>query len=371
MADKWQDVQLPYTLNDLATLSRPNNYLGFIHADGNGMGDLVQQQQSEAEYRRFSSRVSYSMRAALWLTLQTHFPDPRPHQDVRYAPFELIALGGDDVILVTVADQAVPVALTLGRWFQHISLRLADLPESEITLESALAKGREAKPSLAKRLTDEEKAKAFTLSAGVVIAHPGQPILNLEERARELLHRAKRSHAGQAAIDFHVISNPVLRSLEDIRREEYTRHKARLTGRPMTFDDLDKLLRHILAFKEGDEAGRLPHNKLNALYEALFTGQNAAEFEAFFLLSRLNPAQQAKLEAFFAEFGISTQRTPDLNTPVLPWGLDEEDNVFTVFADLIELYEFTQANIRPEPSPAPEPSTNLTTEEEGDGSIQD
>ena len=100
---EWEDALLPYDLNDLAGLSRPNNYLGFLYADGNGLGDLVQQQQTKGGYIRFSRRVSRSTSAALWLALQMHFPEPRKGQDGRYAPFELIAVGCDDVILVTVA----------------------------------------------------------------------------------------------------------------------------------------------------------------------------------------------------------------------------------------------------------------------------
>lgn len=364
---EWEDALLPYDLNDLARLSRPNNYLGFLYADGNGLGDLVQQQQTEDEYRRFSRRVSCSTRAALWLALQMHFPEPRAGQDGRYAPFELIALGGDDVILVTVADQAVPLALTLGRLFQHISAALAGLPADKITLEEALEAGRKAWDALDNPPEGED---VFTLSSGVVIAHPGQPILNLEEQARELLHRAKRFCRGQAATDFHVVSSPVLRSLDDIRREEYVRHRAHLTGRPMTVERAETVLRHILAFKEGDESQRLPHNKLNALYQALFAGQDAAEFEAFFLLSRLRQDQKRKLEAFFAEFDISAERSGDLSIPVLPWGLDEENKVFTVFADLIELYEFTHAGALPGRIETTSP-TPSTPEEDSNESVQD
>lgn len=343
-ADKrslWRNAELPFTLDVLAALSRPDNYLGFVYADGNNLGDRVQQQDSEAEYRRFSKRVSFSLRAALWLALQTHFPEPRQHQQTQYAPFELIALGGDDVILMTVADQAIPLALTLGRFFEHISAALADLSETEMKLDKALAAGRAVQNNLDGPPQSED---VFTLSSGVVIAHPGQPILNMEEQARALLRQAKSEHSGRAAIDFHVVSSPVLRSLDAIRQQEYVRDDAHLTSRPMTVEDAEKLLRHILVFKGGDETEAVPQSKLNALYQSLFAGRDAAEFEAFFLLSRLRETQKEKLKAFFADFDIYAQRP---TTPVLPWGVDDDNNIYTVFGDLIELYEFIHPGALP------------------------
>ena len=333
-----ETARLPADLDDLAKLSRPDNYLGFLYADGNGLGDRVQQQTSEDDYRRFSRRVSFSLRAALWLALQEHFPSPRNEE----APFEIIALGGDDLILATVADKVVPLAITLGERFTQISAGLAGLAADQITLDAALAVGRH--DGVERTAADEKEA--FTLSFGIVIAHPGQPILSLEQRARELLRSAKAGFPGQAALDFHVVSSPVLRDLRDIRDEEYRvgdeDEAVYLTGRPLTLAQAASLLQHIISFKEGGEAEALPRNKLHALYAALFAGRDAATFETFFLRSRLNQRQDEKLRAFFKAFGIIEQPA-ESHAHALPWGRDARDRVFTVFSDLIELYEFTPA----------------------------
>jgi len=242
----------------------------------------------------------------------------------------------------------VPLAITLGRLFQHISAGLAALPLRDLTagsaLETALAVGRRALDHLADVPSGQE---VLTLSCGVVISHPGQPIQNLELRARELLSNAKREFRREAALDFHVVSTPVLRNLEEIRREEYRLKEANrtqpayLTRRPLKLDDAARLLCYVRQFKAGGEGEALPRNKLNALYQALFTGQDAASFEAFFLRSRLNATQRAKLDAFFKDFGILTDRTAQDEGPLFPWGKDAKGRTFTVFGDLIELYEFT------------------------------
>jgi hypothetical protein len=331
----WQETILPDDLEELAKLSQPDNYLGFLYADGNGLGDLVQRQHTEEDYRRFSRRVSFSLQAALWLALQQHFPAPRQKQ---VAPFELIALGGDDVILVTVADQVVPLAITLGQLFQRISAALANVPAKELSLEHALEAGRQPSGTIGSAPADE----AFTLSSGIVIAHPGQPIHNLELRARELLRSAKRAYPGQAALDFHVVSSPVLRDLADIRREEYEVDKALLTSRPLTLPQAEKLLHRIRSFKNGGEAAEFPRNKLHALYQALFAGRDAAVFETFFLRSRLGKEQQVMLKDLFNDFGIATARPTDPNTPLPPWGRNAHGDVFTVVGDMVELYEFVR-----------------------------
>lgn len=312
---RWENARLPENLSKLAELAHPNNYLAFLYADGNGLGQLVQQQKSKAGYQALSRRISTALRQALWYALKTHFPRPRGHEQ-QQVPFEVIALGGDDLILVTVADQALSLAVTLGRLFEQFS-------RSAPTADDGL-----------------------TLSLGVVIAHPGQPILNLEQQARKLLRSAKREYPGQAAIDFHIVSTPILNDLDQIRAAAYTMRpnagtQIHLTRRPFTLCEMEQLLDHVWACKEGGEQEAIPRNKLHTLYQALFAGEEAAEQEAFFLRSRLNPAQQRKVDAFFAAFGIQ-MHTKAVNAPRLPWGRKNGD-LFTPFGDLVEIYEFIHA----------------------------
>lgn len=332
----WDDARLPEELSELAALSRPDNYLGYLYADGNGLGKLVQQQSSVDDYRRFSRRVSYSLQAALWLALQQHFPSPIKG----IAPFELIALGGDDLILVTTADRVMRLAWTLSKLFQQISAGLDRVQDpDQMTLAQALAIGRKTIPNLGR---EPVSGQAFTLSVGIVIAHPGQPVLNLQVRAAELLNLAKREFPGQAALDFHVVSSPVLRDIDAIRAEEYVVEQARLTGRPMLTENIDRLVHHILEFKAGGEEASLPRSQLYALYAALYRGQDAASFEAFFVRSRLNQKQRQKLDNFFADFGLATPNVYDFDKTLPPWGQDpaRDPKTFTTLGDLMELYEF-------------------------------
>lgn len=337
-ADRWLSAELPETTDDLAALSRPANYLGFLYADGNSMGSRLQKCQSAVDYRRFSRQVSYSLRAALWLALKTHFPGPVNDK----APFEVIALGGDDLILLCAADRVLPFAITLSKLFTRISTRLADV--TAIDDNRVRQAGEWALDHLDEPV---DAGDPLTLSCAAIIAHPKQPILNLEKEALQLLSRAKRAYPNQAALDFHVVSSPVLRDMRDIRRDEYQLDKeTHLTARPLLLDETEKLLRHVSQIKGGGEGDALPRNKLNALYQSIFSGQEAAAFETFFLYYRLGRKQRQKLDAFFQAFGIATP--PTANKQGMPWGTRHRnganDGTFTLLADLAEIYDFIPAS---------------------------
>jgi hypothetical protein len=328
---RWENSRLPENLTALAALSRPGNYLALLYADGNGLGELVQQQTSKAGYKALSDRISKALHNALWHALKQHFSEPRGPE--HHVPFELIALGGDDLILITVADRALPLALTLSRLFTEYSRPDASVTGTDITHNAAGAAPDNA---------------GLTLSFGVVIAHPGQPILNLEQQARNLLRNAKRRYPGQAAIDFHIVSTPILHDIDQIRNEAYTLKQngitiAHLTSRPLLLNDLWVLLDHTLRFQTGGEDAAVPRNKLHALYQAIFAGEAAAEQEAFFLRSRLNSAQWAKFDAFFAKYKI-TQCSQVSAGAALPWG-QGDDALYTPFVDLVELYPFVHPEL--------------------------
>lgn len=338
----WQDAELPETTDRLAALSRPNNYLGFLYADGNSMGSHLQQCTEDHQYRQFSQRVSHSLRAALWLALDSNFPNGPVNGAT---PFEVIALGGDDLILLCAADRVLPVAVTLSKLFTRISSLLAKVDDFD--LDMIHEAGQRAFYDWDESLAEKD---ALTLSCAAVIAHPKQPILNLEQEALQLLSTAKRAYPGRPAIDFHIVSSPVLRSVTDIRRDEYQLDdETHLTARPLSVTEMEKLLTRIADIKSGSEENAVPRNKLNALYQALFTGQESAAFETFFLYYRMREGQRAKLAAFFNDFDIPT--TPSPEGLGMPWGKRQRNGVegetFTALADLAELYEFVQ----PDPPP--------------------
>jgi hypothetical protein len=313
----WTRATFPRDLSELGTLSRPENYLAFIYCDGNQMGTHLREMadQDQDAYAAFSRQVSESIRKAAVSALSDYFPDPQPVAGGRLvAPFEVLVIGGDDLILVSVADRAVELALALCQRFQAET---------------------------------RERGNEMSMSAGVVLAHVGQPILSLELRSRELLRRAKdhaikvsrtRQQVGAppdvGAIDFLVVTDPTLNPIQQVRHQQYWGDEERLwrTQRPYTLERLSMMVEHIRRFKGGLEGESFPRNKLNSLYQALFKSKSQATFETLVVTWRLSRSQREKLLSFAADFDFLSE---------LPWGYDDAEHWHsTALADLVELYDF-------------------------------
>jgi hypothetical protein len=315
---EWSQAAFPADLTELGTISRPANYLAFTYCDGNALGQHIHGMPDAEAYASFSKDVSDSLRRATVSALSDCFPQPQPGGDGRrIAPFEVLIIGGDDLVLVSAADRALELILTICRRFQA----------------ETRAKGHEV-----------------SMSGGVVFAHIGQPILSLEMRSRELLRQAKDRAVEErvaalaadtepevGAIDFLVTSSPTLNPIQRIRHQEYWRSQDQSwrTQRPYTLDELTALVEHVRKFKSGNGAEVFPRNKLNELYQALFKPRDQATFETMLVTWHLSRAQRQKLLDFAADLGFRDQ---------FPWGHDDTEHTYsTALADLIELYDFVPA----------------------------
>lgn len=312
---EWAEAIFPRDLSELGTVSHPENYLAFIYCDGNQMGAHLRKMADAEAYADFSAQVSESVRRATVSALSDCFPQPtRTQNGSLVAPFEVLLIGGDDLILVSAADRALELALAVCQRFQ----------------EETSERGREV-----------------SMSGGIVFAHAGQPILSLEQRSRELLRQAKNHAIEEAraasasngplevgALDFLVTTNPTLNPIQQIRLNDYWRseEKTWLTQRPYTLDRLAALVHHIRVFKGAGKGEAFPKNKLNAIYQALFKSKSQATFETMVVTWHLSREQRQMLLDFARDFGFLDE---------LPWGRDKTTHTYsTALADLIELYDF-------------------------------
>jgi hypothetical protein len=334
----WAGAWLPDELDHLGRLSRPANYLGFIHADGNRMGDhlhdflralrdrKLSDLELEDKYDQFSQAIAKSTVDALAEALHRAFSRPPESDDEARVPFDNVLLAGDDVILLVAAHQALDVAADFCTGFQQ-----------RMTAAAA-------------RLGYD---RAITISAGVVLANASQPILYLRRQAEELLKRAKRLSAEKLAegqpvstVDFTVVTTPVLRPLQTIRDQDYVirerDRKLRLTRRPYMADDLRDMLalgRRLKGVSRDENAPAdleqrsYPRSQLHALYEAIFQGYDQASLQGARALMRVSHHQQALLQQFADRFAS--------NRP-LPWGPAATDSadLSTAFTELVELHDF-------------------------------
>lgn len=232
------------TSHDLDGISKHSRrFVGLIYADGNSVGEQVARLTSISAYRRFARRMVRANEAAVARAL-TRFIRP----DKGVWPFEIITIGGDDVLLFVPADLALEIAADIAK-------------------------------SFADDMYEPDADRQISLSVGVLLMPDSTPIRFARDLVEQLLdsakQRSKREGVG-STIDFMalkattMIANRVesYRSvaLQRGRRHDHAetpRSTLRLTQRPYTLKQLQQFLEACRALK----AARFPRSQLYQLRE--------------------------------------------------------------------------------------------------------
>lgn len=327
---------VPQDFNQIADHSRPRNYIGFIYADGNRMGETIKHmgamfrddKAARQAYTAFSLIVDQATReAAVQAVLEEvgSYEGTTPRDEpARFVPAEFVLAGGDDLILVVPAHAALRVAAHFISLFQERTKELQKEWVQRGDLAACFARN------------------GLTTSAGVVLAHTSYPASQLMDLAGELMKLAKRKAADLAerkniiegTLDFIVLHAAGSERVKERRQTEYTlpvvkgRRTVRLTERPYTATETFKLLERIRALKEFD----VPRTKLKALYPVLFQSVIQAQFDALRIMERLKAT------------GVLEKNLPlqELvkELPIFPFREDNSTTWTTPLSELIELYDF-------------------------------
>lgn len=300
----------PEDLTQLGQLSRPPDYIGFVYADGNQMGELLSQMSALLDYRKLATGLDKLIRDSVKDSLKQH-----PLHGGAIQPYDQLLVGGDDLMLVTTGDFALEAALDIARRFEAGS--------------SAVA------------------GRMLTLGIGVVLAHASFPIAAFQRLASQLLKNAKRRCAEQqyatSAIDFMVVTAAGSSDVATFRAEALTEkafvfphgdRKVRMTQRPYTIEQASNLLGHARAFKQA----KFPRSQLQFLYEGLFHSQVEAVYRWGKVAGRVKDDHRKLMDNFYSEFGDTAPSLP-------PWRRDidviNNTDVFTsALGDLVEIYPF-------------------------------
>jgi CRISPR-associated protein Cmr2 len=305
-------------------------YVGFVYADGDRVGALLDACRSPAQYKATSDALHDVTKRAVFralaeLTCSTQVKrveydrngDPvLPPVEKIIHPFEIITIGGDDVLLIVPADVALPLAVCICEFF-----------------------GREIASQLPFK-------KTATMSAGVVIADAHNPVRVMRDVAKQLLEQSAKVHTHDAhtpSVDFLVLKSQSMlrRDVDDLRSTypiklpgEGVRSALRLTGAPYSLDEMKTLLRILRRMRRAN----FPASQLYLLVEALHDGQERGSL--FFLY------QQARLCE--RETGVVLREIEeawhfDDKTDPVPWNLvrgdrDEAVKYTSILPDLAELY---------------------------------
>ena len=305
----WEGKNRPEDFGDLGEMSKPKNYMGLIYADGDSMGKALANCENLDEVKKFSEAVDGAIYQSMQKAILNYL---RPEHTHKYFPFDILMLGGDDLVMVTTAHKALEVSMEITKRFSE--------------------------------LTETCLGEPMTLSVGVAIAHakfPFSSLLRLAEQAlkftkKEALKRKRQEKTEQmrGLINFIVVSNSNSLDFDSYYRETLSDDDQNIyrTLRPYNLADLQYIIETIRRLKKDD----FPRGKLEGLRDAIFQSRNQSVLEGLMFFSRTKDKEHRQLfNDFLRHFST------DMFLPDFPWFKVGED-YYSPFLDLVDLYDFIE-----------------------------
>lgn len=354
-----QSLQEARSLREIGNASK--GFVAYIYADGNNMGGYIQKIKTAEQYQNFSKVVFEATEQSVYHALAHHL---RPHRleniddaetkgrDGNFVhPFEILTIGGDDVMLVVPAHKALAIAKTISEEFERILL----------TLDPSFGVSSEQPPQAIHRYRPAQATApqcALSMSAGVLITALDTPIYYAENLTNQLLKSAKKKakqlkqehsyHGG--TIDFLVMKSITMLSSKVAEFRESGlmidgKPKLKLYGAPYTLHEIGGLLETAKALKNSG----FPRSQLYQIRSLLERGKNTAMLNYRYFRVRLAQEQQALLKDSF-EAAWCQPQNPDNKGNLAPWMSlkDDSGTIYeTIWRELIDLYPFIDEQEHP------------------------
>jgi len=364
------DIHPPQDIGEISQASSPGRYIGVIYADGNNVGRLIATLRAPQNYHETSNILRDAAKQAVFKALADYLVPALVRSergDSRWIhPFEILAIGGDDLFLIVPGSLAFDIALAIGYNFEA---KLAKkLPPVNQAVASDSFMQRYGAETL---LQTAPYTPSIGLSAGVIIAQENAPIFFLRDLVEELLKKAKdrakqnaSNHYYSGAVDFMVLKSitMVTDSIKAFRKaalgdqgKESTR---RLTARPYTWHEFAGLLATIRALKQA----HTPRSQLYRLRRVLDAdaspGIITSVMEYLYTRARLRGAPAAQLMTYIEHYWCHGPTFAGGRKGMPPWlPLGDTDAWETIWPDLLEAYDMV-------PEVGPEAAYALVPEDE-------
>ena len=195
--------KIPYNIGNL---TNHNNWIAVIHADGNGLGNVVMKiGANEKEYCEFSRQLDVSTQCAAYAAFAKISTS-----DCKKYPIRPVILGGDDITVICRADLALPFCNEF-------------LSEFKRQTQSRLG-------NILKRNEVFEDADYLTACAGIAFIKSNYPFFYGYSLANSLCEDAKRtaknnrpaSLSTPSCIMFHKVQDSFVIDYKDITQRELT-----------------------------------------------------------------------------------------------------------------------------------------------------
>ena len=331
----------PNDLADIAAASDKENYLAFIYADGNNMGGYLEEIASPAQYRQFSERVFVAMQKAAFEALAKYL---KPTNE-NIHPFEIVSIGGDDLLLIVPGSNAFEIVHEIGTNFDNQFNSLAKFRGIE---KEKLCQSQRYQAS---DWSDKQKMQpVFSMSLGFVIAEEHTPVAFLEHLTDSLLKSAKskaktliKDKIGYrgGTVDFLVLKSisMITSNLSDFRKNAYnTETENSLTMRPYTLHELSGFIETVKNLKTEE----FPRSQLYQLRESIKLGRATSTLDYLYFRSRLKEGKDKLLQTQIEQSWHGASNSNNLGPWYQKLKADEKDKkkYETLLLDIIEAYEF-------------------------------
>ncbi len=362
---KPKEVKEALNLTEIGNHSQ--GFVAYIYADGNNMGGYIQKIRTPQAYQDFSEDISLATEESVYIALATHLHPhrlenltPEPGSPDRNGtivhPFEIITIGGDDVLLIVPANKALDIAKTIGEEFERILLEIGGMnPEKKYIISSPEIISTSIIPHRYQGKTAEPSQCLLSTSMGVLITAKATPIYYAKQLTEQLLKSAKsrakelkKQNYYGGTVDFLVmksvtmISSKISSFREQGLNKSFTEKQSlKLYAAPYTLHELGGLIKTAEALKQSG----FPRSQLYQIRTLLERGKNTAILNYRYFRVRLGAKEQELLKVQFEEAWC---RAKTNNGNLAPWMFkaDEKKSIYeTIWRDLVDIYPFTEESV--------------------------
>jgi len=339
-----------------------NGFVGYIYADGNNMGQHIREKiHTPEDYQQFSQDIFKATEQSVYWALGKHLepfyytPSAKSSRDnkdpVWIHPFEIITIGGDDVLIIVPANKALEIAQSIGERFEEILAQTGrySLPPNE-TKRPAAAYHRY------KGDTAPRSQSRLSISSGVLITAENTPIYYAFNLVSQLLKSAKKKakdlkekgYLG-GTVDFLTLKAVTMISsnIESFRNEGLTvrfserQQELKLYAAPYTLHELNGLIETVRAVKKSG----FPRSQLYQIRSLLEQGKRTAILNYRYFRIRLSKDEQRLLESNFEAAWCEAETNQGNLAPWLTAKRKEDKTIYeTLWRELVELYEFIEVS---------------------------
>ncbi|MCG2738575.1 MAG: hypothetical protein L6265_06890 [Thermoplasmatales archaeon] len=301
---------------NLDELTGNSNYYAFIYADGNDIGALLEEIKTPAQYRHFAEKLKdateKSVYEALYETLD------KEKIKLKDLSFEIINIGGDDVIIIIAKPLAFKFSILLLKRFEENTKKIA-------------------------KELDKKDFTQLTMSLGMAICKTKYPVYYAEKIAESLLKeaktKAKERKPPKSAINYiYLTANIASESGKDLLDMYYTKNKKNaklsLIMRPYTLDVFNSIYEKA---KEIHQEKLLASTQGKAFQQILEKGRWEAYNFIYYQIARMPQYKRGRLINILTElskmFGCDE---------TILWKLETDSSGLeysTYLFDLLELAE--------------------------------